>query len=190
MMVSTITAISGLPVGSIIIQGNTFHDTTNNSSVKEYVNDEVVRTLPVTITDETCYGGSSGSLLCTRLVPLTASGGNRAYNAGSWTCSSASCSIVRITVMVESGATDQLYVGWTNSPTTASGNQLLSYRTVPVNGGTLIAQGNGSGSYINTGTDVQGLVPVNATVKAVYAHNHTTANIGAILYEYRKYYRP
>ncbi len=183
LAIGTITAITPLILamtqwvaGSQILQGNTFYDTTSNSAPGVYVNDETVAavTYPTTTLQETCRG-SSGAVICDRLLKLTSSGGLAKYNAGSFVCTTASRSITRATLMTESGS-DSIYLGWTNSPATLSGSQIFNYRT-NVNG----AQQVGTGGY---------LVPVNSTIKAVWAHVHTTPVVAGLLIQYIKYYQP
>jgi len=138
--------------------------------------------------------GFSGSLLCQRRVVLSGSGGNRGHNAGSFVCTTATCSIISLQAHIEANPkNDKLYVGWTNSPATASGAQFVNNQSVA--SGAIIL---GSGSYINptTKTTVSvGVVPANATVKAVWntgitKGTQTGAVKGAIDVLYWKFYTP
>lgn len=181
----TIIASTLFVVGSTITTGHHFIITDSNTteSPAVYLNDETtpVQTWPTTIGNEFCTG-NTGALLCRRLVRLTGTGGHRANNAGSWTCSTQSCSIVRVTVMTEAtGRDDELYVGATQNPSIASGSQIINYKPTGGSGSQLVA----TGAY---------LVPVGWTVKAVYAHSQTLEApgkvTGAILYEYIKYFIP
>jgi hypothetical protein len=118
--------------------------------------------------------GFTGALLCQRLVKLTYSGSKPGYNAGSFTCSSSTCALIRTTVMSESGA-DALYVGWTNTPLTTSGAQIINNKAT-FNGGLMVATG-------------AHLIPPGATVKAVWAKIHPVNSADAsIHFEYLKYH--
>lgn len=178
--------------------GDQFILTTEDSTPSVHLNDETtaVKTYPTTPGVEQCEG-NTGALLCTVTIKLTGSGGHRNHNAGSYTCGTATCSIVSARVSIESGS-DVLYGGWTTSPGSASGAQLVNHVSPNIpRGGSII----GSGAYTyNTGGATNGAksvekdVPPGATIKFVWKNGNSTEDYSrtkaAALIQFWKFWTP
>lgn len=183
--------------GSAVITGNQFliPDANTTTAPGMYLNDETtpIRTYPVTYGTEYCYG-HTGALLCSITLKLTGSGGHRNHNAGSFVCTSSTCSVIRARVFTESGS-DALYGGWTTSPGSASGAQVFNaYAPSIPRGGSIL----GSGSYVyspgGVTTQVHKNIPPGATFKFVWKVGNGTEDYSrtkaAATVEYYKYYNP
>lgn len=162
-----------------IYTGDEFLVTADNAAPETYLDDD---TSPVIIKPtrpgtKHCEG-NTGALLCSITLPLSGSGGQRKYTAASYTCSTATCSLLGGEVFTEATPRgDKIYVGYAAEPATKSGSQLLNYVTT-VSGGTL--------RFAYTGATV----PVGHTFKAVFAHEQPGKVVGAITLRWIEYYRP
>lgn len=184
--------------GSQIVTGHTFiiNDSNTTTTPAVYLNDETtaIKTWPTALGVEHCEG-NTGALICTMNIKLTGSGGHRNNNAGSFVCTTSTCSMISIQVSTESIPVlngDRLYLGWTTSPGTQSGAQFVSWGLTS-SGLTLL----GSGSYLHPTskqTVRNGLVPPGATVKAVWTKGNGSEDYGsykaAARFTYFKYYNP
>lgn len=182
----------------LITTGDTYLVTADNAAPAVYLDTETtpVKTWPTSLGTEHCEG-NTGALICTINIKLTGSGAHRNNNAGSFVCTTSTCSMLDIQVHMEAVPTlggDRLYLGWTTSPTTQSGAQFISWALVG-SGQTLV----GSGSYIHptnkaVGTVRNGEVPPGATVKATWTKGNGSENYGSYKgiarFVYMKYYNP
>lgn len=179
-----------------IFTGDQYMVTADNASPAVFLDDDTVpiKIYPTTPGTEHCEG-NTGALLCTVTIKLTGSGSHRNNNAGSFLCSTSTCSIVDTRVMTEAVpvTSDHLYGGWTTSPGTASGQQLYNW-TIASSGATII----GSGSYLygigaNSG-NVEKDVPPGATIKFVWARGNGSEDYGSYkalaVIRYYRYYNP
>jgi hypothetical protein len=195
ILYSTITSSSLFVNGSYLTTGHHFvlTDSSTTTAPATYLRDETtpIAQWPTDLGTEYCTG-NTGALLCTNVIKLTGSGGYNTANAGSFVCTSSTCSIVSARVFAESGS-DALWGGWTTSPGTSSGGQLFN-RLAPAipRGGTII----GSGAYFYSGgTKFQTKdVPPGATVKFTWAVGNGTEDYSrtkaAAVLQYWKYYNP
>lgn len=159
--------------------GDEYILTTEDSSPVTYLNDEAtpIEMPPIAMGTEYCTG-MTGAQLCTMQLKLTGSGGHRNSNAGSFTCSTSTCSFIRAIAFTESGS-DALYGGWTTTPGSASGAQLFNFYSPAISrGGTI----TGSASYIYTlgGAPLQAPkdAPPGSTVKFTWARGNGTEHYG------------
>lgn len=182
--------------GSVVRSAHEFliPDSGTTTAPANYLVDESTpyQTFPISLGTEHCYG-HTGALLCEIAIKLTGSGGHPNHNAGSWVCTTYSCAILTSLVMVEANPVgDNLWVGWTSTPGSASGGQLIARKTT-ASGGLIV----GSGSYATAGTGGETgekLVPPGQTVKAVWSTGNGTedySNVKALwVTTYRKFYTP
>lgn len=178
-----------------IFTGDQFLVTTEDSTPATYLNEDTapIKTWPTTPGTEHCEG-NTGALLCTLTLKLTGSGGHRNSNAGSFLCSTSTCSIVDTRVFVESGA-DLLYGGWTLTPGANSGSQLFNRKLVQnknsfVGSGALTFKGQDSSAVTTTNKDV----PPGATIKFQWetgngTEDHSRTKAAAVI-RYYKFYTP
>jgi len=197
---TTINAIrdntSGAETSPLIALGDQYLVTADNPLPQVFLDDDgtnPVKIYPTTPGVEHCEG-NTGALLCQLTIKLTGSGGNRNHNAGSFLCSTSTCSITSTRVFTEAipRANERLYGGWTNAPGTASGAQLYNFYAAS-SGATII----GSGSYISgnaNGLNVEKDVPPGATIKFVWALGNGSEDYGTYIASavitYWRYWRP
>lgn len=197
---NTIVNSSLFVVGSFVTSGNQFilPDSSTTTTPGVYLRDETtaIKTWPTDLGVEHCEG-NTGALICTLNIKLTGSGSHRNSNAGSFVCTTSTCSMLNIQVHSEAiprTGGDRLYLGWTNAPGTQSGAQFIN-DNLTASGQTLI----GSGSYIHpsnklVGTVRNGEVPPGATVKAVWQFGNGSEDYGTYKsvarFVYMKFYNP
>lgn len=180
-----------------IFTGDTYLVTSEDSTPSVLLDNESTPILsyPTSLGTEHCIG-NTGALLCEIAIKLTGSGGHKNHNAGSWVCTTYSCAVLSSDVFVEANPAGQnLWVGWSTSPGTTSGAQIINRKTT-ASGGMIV----GSGSY----TEVAGVTPVNglvippgATAKAIWQTGLTgdrSEDYSAVkalwITRYRKFYNP
>lgn len=187
-------------VGSSILTGHIFiiPDSNTTTTPAVYLRDETtaIKTWPTDLGTEHCEG-NTGALICSINIKLTGSGSHRNNNAGSFVCTTSTCSIMQVQVSAESiprSGGDRLYLGWTTAPGTTSGAQFITARHGAVSSGQTLF---GSGSYfhpVNNSLVRNGEVPPGATVKAVWAYGNGSEDYGSYKaiarFRYWKFYNP
>ncbi len=197
ILYSTITSSSLFVAGSYLTTGNQFilPDSSTTTAPATYLRDETtpISQWPTDIGTEFCTG-NTGALLCQRTDKLTGSGGHRNSNAASFTCGTATCSIVSMRVFTEAipRANERLYGGWTTSPGSQSGAQVFNFNAAS-SGATVI----GSGAYVSLGANglnIEKDIPPGATFKFTWALGNGTEDFSsykaAAVTQYYKYYNP
>lgn len=177
-----------------VFTGDQYLVTADNASLDVYRDADTspIKIYPTLPGTEYCEG-NTGALLCKVTIKLTGSGAHRNNNAGSFVCSTSTCSIVSAYVLAEAipVTNDRLYGGWTTSPGTQSGNQLFNWGLAAGSGKTIV----GSGAYIAPGgLNVAKDVPPGATIKFVWTKGNGSENYGsykaAAVLTYWKFYNP
>ena len=197
ILYSNITNSSLFVNGSYLTTGHHFilPDSSTTTAPATYLRDETtpIHQWPTDPGTEFCTG-NTGALLCQITIKLTGSGGHRNSNAGSYTCTTSTCSIIETILLVESGS-DLIYGGWNNTPTTQSGVQLYNRKRVK-NGISL----TGSSALVRAGYDgatvttVSKDVPPGSTIKFQWEDGNGTEDFArtraAVVLRFFKFYNP
>lgn len=196
-ILATILISSTWVAGSFIQPGHQFiiPDSNTTTAPGIYLNDETtpIKTYPVSPGTEHCEG-NTGALLCTLMIKLTGSGGHRNSNAGSYTCTTSTCSIISTHLLVESGS-DLIYGGWNTTPTTQSGVQLFNRKRVKngialTGSSAVVARGYDGATVTTTTKDV----PPGATIKFQWEDGNGTEDYSrtkaAVVIRFYKFYTP